>query len=54
MNLKLKSLQRTQHEKDVLENTFGHERAECEPVKKRFLCEDDMLIFDGMYKAAKG
>ncbi|EPJ54602.1 MAG: hypothetical protein OFPI_06540 [Osedax symbiont Rs2] len=49
-----KIYQLTQHEKNVLSNAFGHERVEWERVKKRLLGEDGMLIFDGMYKAAKG
>jgi TRAP-type C4-dicarboxylate transport system substrate-binding protein len=44
----------SQHDKEVLASTFGHERAEWDPVKKRLLGEDGLLIFDGMYKAAKG
>ena len=49
-----KIYQPTQHEKDVLANAFGHERVEWERVKKHLLGEDGMLIFDEMYKAAKG
>jgi TRAP-type C4-dicarboxylate transport system substrate-binding protein len=44
----------TKHEKNALENAFGHERAEWIPVKKRLLGTDGMLLFDQMYKAAKG
>ena len=46
--------QPTEHEKDVLAKTFWHERSEWGEVKKRLLGEDGLLIFDGMYKAAKG
>ena len=52
--LSTKIYQPTQHEKDVLANAFGHERVEWERVKKHLLGEDGMLIFDEMYKAAKG
>ena len=46
--------QPTQYEKDVLEIEFGHKRVEWDQVKTRLLGEDGLLIFDGMYKAAKG
>jgi len=54
VKLGTKIYQPTRAEKSDLATAFGHERAEWDTTKKRLLGEDGMIIFDGMYKAARG